>query len=393
IKRYGLIEKTKEYNISNADKGYLPQVSLSAKASYQSDVTEIPVDLPGIDIRGMRKDQYQAMLQLDQVVWDGGNIRARKEVTRATSEVDKQKLEVDMYAINERVNQLFFGILLLKEQLKQNQLMQEELQRNYDNVTAYVKNGIANQADLDAVKVEQLNNIQQRHTLEATYRAYSEMLKIMINHPTPLTGNTLKKPDVNALLYKGEAYSAEFIRRPELNLFAAQNQQLEAQRKQLTAKNLPRLGIFVQGAYGNPGLNMLKNEFSAYYVAGVRLSWNFSNLYTRKNESRQLILNQQDVNVQKETFLFNTHLEITQNNSEIKKLTELMKNDEEIITLRNNIKKSAQAKVANGTLTVTEMLREVTAENIARQDKILHEIQLLSAIYELKYTTNQYENK
>lgn len=393
IKRYGLIEKTKEYNISNADKGYLPQVSLSAKASYQSDVTEIPVDLPGIDIRGMRKDQYQAMLQLDQVVWDGGNIRARKEVTRATSEVDKQKLEVDMYAINERVNQLFFGILLLKEQLKQNQLMQEELQRNYDNVTAYVKNGIANQADLDAVKVEQLNNIQQRHTLEATYRAYSEMLKIMINHPTPLTGNTLKKPDVNALLYKGEAYSAEFIRRPELNLFAAQNQQLEAQRKQLTAKNLPRLGVFVQGAYGNPGLNMLKNEFSAYYVAGVRLSWNFSNLYTRKNESRQLILNQQDVNVQKETFLFNTHLEITQNNSEIKKLTELMKNDEEIITLRNNIKKSAQAKVANGTLTVTEMLREVTAENIARQNKILHEIQLLSAIYELKYTTNQYENK
>ena len=144
---------------------------------------------------------------------------------------------------------------------------------------------------------------------------------------------------------------------------------------------------------GNPGLNMLKNEFSAYYVAGVRLSWNFGNLYTRKNESRQLILNQQDVNVQKETFLFNTHLEITQNNSEIKKLTELMKNDEEIITLRNNIKKSAQAKVANGTLTVTEMLREVTAENIAMQDKILHEIQLLSAIYELKYTTNQYENK
>lgn len=127
-------------------------------------------------MRKRSKDQYQATLQLDQVVWDGGNIRARKEVTRATSEVDK--LEVDMYAINERVTQLFFGILLLKEQLKQNQLMQEELQRNYDNVTAYVKNGIANQADLDAVKVEQLNNIQQRHTLEATYRAYGKMLSL-----------------------------------------------------------------------------------------------------------------------------------------------------------------------------------------------------------------------
>ena len=205
----------------------------------------------------MRKDQYQAMLQLDQVVWDGGNIRARKEVTRATSEVDKQKLEVDMYAINERVNQLFFGILLLKEQLKQNQLMQEELQRNYDNVTAYVKNGIANQADLDAVKVEQLNNIQQRHTLEATYHAYSEMLKIMINHPTPLTGNTLKKTRMVKCLncIKEKPILHEFIRtfRKLKSCFAAQNQQLEAQRKQLTAKNLPRLGIFVQGAYGNPG--------------------------------------------------------------------------------------------------------------------------------------------
>ena len=394
IKRYGLIEKTKEYNISNANKGYLPQFSLSAKASYQSDVTEIPIDLPGIDIRGMRKDQYQAMLQLDQVVWDGGNIRARKEVTRATSEVDKQQLEVDMYAVNERVNQLFFGILLLEEQLGQNQAMQEELQRNYDNVQAYVENGIANQADLDAVKVEQLNNIQQRYTLEATHCAYGGMLKIMINHPTPLTGNALKKPDVNTLLYKGgTTYTAGFIRRPELNLFAAQDRQLEAQRRQLTARNLPKLGVFVQGAYGNPGLNMLKNEFSAYYIAGVRLSWDFGNLYTHKNESRQLTLEQQDVNVQKETFLFNTHLEVTQDNSEIKKLTELMKNDNEIITLRNNIRKSAQAKVANGTLTVTEMLREVTAEDLARQDKILHEIQLLSAIYELRNTTNQYDNK
>lgn len=183
------------------------------------------------------------------------------------------------------------------------------------------------------------------------------------------------------------------IRRPELYLFAAQNRQLEISRKQLVAKNFPKLGVFVQGAYGNPGLNMLKNEFSAYYVAGIRLTWNFGNLYTLRNESRQITLNQQDINVRKETFLFNTRLEVTQTNSEIKKLTEVMKNDNEILTLRNNIKKSAQAKVANGTLTVTEMLREVTAENIAKQDKILHEIQLLSTIYELKYTTNRYENK
>lgn len=393
IKRYGLIEKTEEYNISNANKGYLPQLSLSAKAGYQSDVTEIPIDIPGIDIRGMRKDQYQAMLQLDQTIWDGGNIRAKKEVLRADSEIDKRKLEVDMYTINKRVNQLFFGILLLEGQMNQNHAMQEELQRNYNNVNAYVKNGIANQADLDAVKVEQLYNTQQRYTLEASHRAYCEMLRILINRRTPITGHVLMKPDVDTLIYIGETYTPGLIRRPELYLFAAQNRQLEISRKQLVAKNFPKLGVFVQGAYGNPGLNMLKNEFSAYYVAGIRLTWNFGNLYTLRNESRQITLNQQDINVRKETFLFNTRLEVTQTNSEIKKLTEVMKNDNEILTLRNNIKKSAQAKVANGTLTVTEMLREVTAENIAKQDKILHEIQLLSTIYELKYTTNRYENK
>lgn len=392
IKRQDLIERTKEYTIDNANKGYLPQLSLSARAGYQSDVTEIPVELPGVDIRGMRKDQYQALLQVDQVVWDGGEIRARKEVTRAASEVDRQKLEVDLYTLNERVNQLFFGILLLEEQWEQNRAIQEELQRSYDQVKAYMNNGIANQVDLDAVKVEQLERIQQQHTLEATSRAYAEMLRVLINHPAPLSGKNLKKPDVNTLLYKGETYAAGDVRRPELHLFAAQSRQLEAQRRQLTAKNLPRLGMFVQGAYGNPGLNMLKNEFTAYYVAGVRLSWNFGNLYTRKNEFRQLALNRQEVDVQKETFLFNTRLEVTRNHSDIKKWIELMKNDDEMIALRNNIKKSARAKVANGTLTVTEMLREVTAEDLARQNKILHEIQLLSTIYQLKHTTNQYEN-
>lgn len=386
IKQYNLIESLKDFNISNANKGYLPQLSLSAKAGYQSDVTELPVKIPGIDIEGMRKDQYQAVLELNQTVWDGGNIRAQKEITRTSSEVEKQKLDVDMYAINDRVNQLFFGILLLEAQLEQNQLLQEELQRNYNNVEAYVTNGIANQADLDAVKVEQLNTIQKRDEMTATQRAYCQMLKKMINSPSDITGCMLEQPDAATLLKQKEPLE---INRPELYLFSAQNNQFEAQRKMLAAKNLPKFGLFVQGAYGNPGLNMLKNEFSPYYIAGVRLSWNFGNLYTRKNEIRQIELNQNSVDVQKETFLFNTNLQITQSNNEIDKIVKLMKHDEEIIKLRNNIRKSAQAKVANGTLTVTEMLREITAEDVAKQNKSLHEIQLLMAIYNLKNTTNQ----
>lgn len=222
-----------------------------------------------------------------------GQYPRKKEVLRADSEIDKRKLEVDMYTINKRVNQLFLGILLLEGQMNQNHAMQEELQRNYNNVNAYVKNGIANQADLDAVKVEQLNNTQQRYTLEASHQAYCEMLRILINRRTPITGHVLMKPDVDTLIYIGETHTPGLIRRPELYLFAAQNRQLEISRKQLVAKNFPKLGVFAQGAYGNPGLNMLKNEFSAYYVAGIRLTWNFGNLYTLRNESRQITINQQ----------------------------------------------------------------------------------------------------
>lgn len=379
VKQYSLIEKSKDYNLANANKGYLPQLTFSAKATYQSAVTEIPVQIPGITIDGVRKDQYQAVLELNQTIWDGGTIRSQKNIVRAESEIEAKQTEVSLYQLNERINQLFFGILLMDEQLQQNELLQNELERNYRQVSAYIKNGVANQADLDAVKVEQLNASQKKDELEATRQAYIQMLSLMIGEP--LKGK-LQKPDMN-LLEKGNGNQ-----RPELSLFAAQEARLAAQKQLLQAKNLPKFGLFVQGAYGNPGLNMLKNQFTPYYIAGIRFSWNFGNLYTKKNENRQINLNRNNIHVQKETFLFNTNLEITQSNNEIEKLKKIMKNDEEMILLRTNIRRSAEAKVANGTLTVTEMLREVTAENQAKLNKSLHEIQLLTALYKLKNITN-----
>lgn len=380
-KQYGLIEKSKEYNLANAGKGYLPQLSLSAKMTYQSDVTEIPVKLPNQSIDAPRKDQYQAVLQLDQTIWDGGTIHAQKQLVNSKSNVDRQQLDVSMYAVNDRVNQLFFGILLLDEQLKQNELLQDELTRTYKQVSAYVANGIANQADLDAVKVEQLNTQQNQSELEAGRNAYRSMLSALIAVKVD-DDNKPVRPDNTMTPLSTE------IKRPELSLFTAQGYQLDTQKKQLQAKNLPKLGLFVQGAIGNPGLNMLKNEFTPYYIAGIRLSWNFGNLYTKHNENQLISLNRRSIDVQRETFLFNTDLEITQTSNEITKLMKLMKNDDEIISLRNNIRKSAEAKVANGTLTVTEMLREITSEDLAKQNKVLHDILLLIAIYNLKNSTN-----
>ena len=382
VHQYGLVEKTKEYNLENAAKGYLPQFALSAKTSYQSDVTEIPVKLPGVDLKGLSKDQYQVMLELQQKIWDGGGIRMQKKQTIAEAEVEKEKLNVDMYALNDRVNDLYFGILLLDEQIKQNTLLQDELERNYRQITAYVENGIANQADLDAVKVEQLNTKQKRIDLVSSRAAYLKMLSLLVGEAlSPET--VLEKP-----VPQSTVSAVSEIRRPELALFDAQGAGLQVQEKALNVRHLPQFGLFVQGAYGNPGLDMLKNEFSPYYMAGVRLSWNFGSLYTLKNDRRVIEKKRQQLDNNRDVFLFNTRLEMTQQDQAIHSLEKQMRDDDEIIRLRTNIRKAAEAKVANGTLTVTEMLRELTNESLARQSKAMHEIQRLMGIYQLKYTTN-----
>lgn len=381
IKRYQLIEKTKGYNLSNAAKGYLPQFSVSAKATYQSDVTGIPISVPGVDIKPLSKDQYGVTLDINQTIWDGGVVSSRKEMAKTGSEVALKQLEVTLYSINDRVNQLFFGILLLDAKIQQNQLLQDELERNFNLISSYIQNGVANQSDLDAIKVEQLKSMQIKTQLNSNRKAYVDMLLVLIGEPIR-EDIILEKPSVNSEWISGR------IERPELYLFDAQYNDLEMQKKIIRTGYMPKLGLFATGGYGKPGLNMLEDKFAAYYMGGVRLSWNFGGLYTEKNDRRLIEANQSSLAAEKETFLFNTSMEVTQEQSEIKRNRDLLKYDDEIISLRNNVKRSAEIKVANGTLTVTDLMREINAEDLAKQDKIQHEIELLLSIYNLKFTTN-----
>ena len=385
VKQYDLIEQTAQYNISNANKSYLPQLSLSARATYQSDVTQIPVALGaklGIVIPSMSKDQYQAVVEANQLIWDGGVVSAQKKITNAGTEVEKKKLELDLFSLNERVNQLYFGIFLLNEQLKQNAILQNELQTNFNRIEVFKQNGVANQTDLDALKVEQLNADQRETEIKTTRKSYCLVLSAMTSLKID-ENTTLAKPEINLT-----GLTDTVVRRPELALFDAQNKMYESQKTLLNAGNLPRLGAFVQGGVGKPALNMFNNGFSPFYIGGLRLSWNFSGFYSQKNNLNKIDISKKIVDIQKETFLFNTDLITKQQKAEIEKLQSAINNDDEIIRLRGNIKKSASAKVDNGTLTVTDLIREINAENIAIQTKSLHEIQLYMAVYQLKNTTN-----
>ena len=385
IKQYGLIEKTKEYNLSNAAKGYLPQVTFSAQATYQSDVTEIPIDLDaigltGVEIPSVSQDQYKMELALSQTLWDGGAIRSERKALRTQAEVDQRDMDVNIYTINDRVNQIYFGILLAEAQLEQNKVLQAELRRNCDQVSSYIKNGIANQSDLDAIQVDLLKAKQTEAQFEHTKRAYREMLSRLIGEEIGEETRLVKPEAVRPLTKENN--------RPELELYQARIRNLRAQDSRITAGMMPKLGLFVTGGYGKPGLDMFEDNFKVYYLAGVKLSWNLGSLYTRKNDRRKIQTGIRSIETQRETFLFNTSLDVAQRNATIDKYIDQLKYDDEIIALRGSVKRASEAKMANGTLSGTDLTRDIHAEQSAIQDKILHEMELLQAIYNLKYVTN-----
>lgn len=385
IKQYDLIEKTKEYNLANASRGYLPQVMLSAKATYQSDVTKMPFDLAQLGMQGIKiptlsKDQYGVTLEINQTIWDGGEISSQRAIARTGSAVEEKKVEVNIYSINDRVNRIYFGILLTDARIEQNRLLKKELQRSYDRVYSCMLGGIANASDLDAVRVDQLKAEQNEAALLCTRQAYVEMLSQLIGEEIDATAEFVKPSIMRP--------STDAINRPELELYDMQVKNFEAENRRVSSALYPRFGLFITGGYGRPGLDMLKNEFSPYYLAGVRMSWNIGSFYTEKNRRWVIRNNIQSVEAQRETFLFNTRLDIAMKDKSIEKYVEQLKYDDEIIRLKTSIREASEKKMENGTLSGTDLMRDVNAEQMAIQDKILHEMELLSAIYDLKFATN-----
>lgn len=380
VRQYELLQLAEKYTLSNVVKGNLPQISLSGKISYQSEATTFPFEIPGLGIKGLPKDQYQALVEIKQNVWDGGKIRHQKAQVKAVTEENARQLDTSMYALEERVNQVFFGILLLDEQRTQNKLLEEELVRNLKTVEAYRMNGTANDADVDAVQVEILQTKQQRIQLENNRTAYLRMLSLLTGKEFPAQAQLIRPEPV--------ATTSSGFNRPELRWYEAQEQTVAIQRKGLQSGYLPSFSLFAQGAYGNPGLDILKDKFRAYYLVGARFTWNFGSLYTLKNDRKKLDNQLQKIQNERDLFLFHTQLQVAEEDGTIQSLRQQMKKDEEIIRLRENIRRSAQAKVANGTLSVSDMLKEITAENLARQAKAVHEVQLLMHLHQRKHLTN-----
>lgn len=376
IKEYNLIMHSKAYNLANAQKGLLPQIVLTAKATYQSAVIKIPIaSMPSI-----KKDQYGAQLEVTQLIWDGGLIRSTKEGITSSAQAEERTMDVTIYAIRERVNQLFFGVLLCDAQIEQNRLFQAELERNSNLIAAYIAGGVANETDLDAVKVEQLKAKQGLIQLQKSRQAYIEMLSLFMGEELS-EEQQLMKP---ALV----PFVEDEIHRPELKMFDAQIESLHAKERLIHAELTPKLSLFVNGGYGRPGINLLDTEFRAYYLAGVRLLWNIGSFYTIKNNKRLLENSIQSVQNQQALFLFTTRLQISESRKQLETYQDQIKYDDEIIALKGSIKRASEAKMANGTLSGSDLIRDIHSEQLAKQEKIIHEMELLLTLYNLKFTTN-----
>jgi len=376
-KQRGLIERSKEYSISNAAKGFLPLITINGQDTYQSDVTDLPIELPEYNVDQLSQHQYKVYGDVSVNLYDGGVIKNQKQSYTATAKVDEQKLEVELYKLKDRINQLFFGVLLLDAQLAQNELLKNDIQRGIQQTAASIANGAALKSSGDVLRAELLKADQKTIELKAARAAYVEMLGLMI-------GKSLN--DSTQLIKPQQLPVAGEIHRPELTLYDFQREAINVQNKMLSARNRPKLSLFFQGGYGRPALNMLDNQPDLYYVTGVRLNWTISGFYTVKKEKALLDISRSTIDLQKQTFLYNTNLSMQSQRGGVNKFQNVLASDDEIIQLREKIKNAASAQLGNGVITSNDYFRDVTAEDQARQTKIVHEIQLLHAQYNLHTT-------
>ena len=389
IRQYDLIRQTTELTVSNIRKGWLPQVSASAQATLQSDVTAWPDQMQtmlgtmGISVKGLRKDQYRVGVDVQQTVYDGGTLRHQQEIARRQGDVQTAQTEATLYQVRQRVNEMYFGLLLLDEQMQLNRDLQQVLTANEQKLATMRKGGTAAESDYNAVKAERLNVVQQMTGLEAQRRAVARMLSAFCG--LEVTKVVKPVPSVAPL-------SQPTGLRPELKAIDAQLRLTDAQERALTAGLLPRLGVFAQGYYGYPGLNMfedmMQHRWSLNGIVGARLTWNIGALYTHKNDKARLGVQRDQFNVQRDVFLFNNNLEQIQQREDMERYRRLMADDEEIISLRQSVRRAAESKLAHGIIDVNDLVREINAENAARVQQSVHEIEMLKEMYDLKFTTN-----
>jgi len=388
IKQYDLISQTTQLTVKNIMKGWLPQIAIAAQATYQSDVTSWPESMKatlqqlGINMKGLSKDQYKVGIDLQQTIYDGGTISSQRSIARQEEKVQKAQVETNLYQVRKRVNEMYFSLLLLNEQILLNNDVKALLLSSEKKLASMLKGGTIATSDFENIRAERLSVEQQNESL----KSQQQMLQHLLSTFCGIKVSNVQKPAPFKTTISTN-------KQPEMQLFDNQLQLSSIKEKALNSQVRPKLGIFAQGFYGYPGLNMFEDmmnrKWSLNGMVGVKLSWNIGALYSLKNDKAKLRLQREMTENAREIFLFNNQLEEIQQNENIKRYHTMKQTDDEIIMLRTNIRKAAESKLSHGIIDVNNLLREINNENAAKIQQTIHDIEMLKEMYNLKYTNNE----
>lgn len=379
-KQKEIIEQSGQALIKSINTAFLPQLDLNGQATYQSEVLSIPIKLPGMKISEIDKDQYKATLDVKQMVYDGGLTNAQKEYQNNSSQLEQQKIEVELFKIKDRVNQLYFSILLSDENLDLMNNFKSEIKNKLNKITASVQNGISLPLNADMLKAELIKTEQKIIEIKYSKSASIRMLSL-------LSGGNVNEKNTFLIPTLISFEENNQIKRPETKLFSLQEKQFDAQSKISLFKTRPKFNFFLQAGYGKPAFNMFDNSFSPFYIGGLKFSWNIWNWKSTSFERQSIELNKTLIAKQRETFELNTQISLSQQASEISKYKALINKDQELINIRQKIKNTISLQLENGTATSSDYITELNNENQARLGLKMHELQMLLGI--ISYRTTQ----
>jgi Outer membrane protein len=372
IKQRQLLKDAGQLKIKTLNNTFLPQAFINGQATYQSDVTSLPIKLPNVNIEGLSKDQYKVSLDLSQTIYDGGNVSKQKKLENLSVETDEQTLDAELYKLKDRVNQLYFGIILIQESEKQVDVIKKDVENKLAKIESGVKNGIMLESNADVLNAEIIKLDQQLIEFSENKKSCFKML-------AELMGEAINETPVLDLPADPEIASSFENKRLEMKIFDLQLKKTDVLKDMVSVKTMPRFSAFGQAGYGRPGLNMLKNEFKEYYMVGAKVSWNIWN-WNQNHTDRKIIDIQKDIiNSQKDIFEKNLKISAEKQMGDIRKLQSLIEKDSELIELRNKIVKTYSSQLDNGIITSTEYLTEVNNQLQARLIMESHKIQLIQA--------------
>jgi len=365
-----LLENNTALKIKNYNTTYFPQISANGQMTYQSEVTTIPKILPFMTPIVMNKDQYKVTLDVNQMIWDGGTTESQKLIEESTLNADLKSVDVELSKIKERINIIFFNILLARQNENIIKNISDNLKEKLRTVEVSIKNGVLLQSNAEVLQAEILKTEQQYIEISAMKLSAIQMLKEYMNQNIP-DDVVLIKPEINTGILSYDN------KRQEMELFDLQIKKIDISKKLINSKITPKMYAFGQTGYGRPGLNMLSNNFDFYYYLGAKLSWNFSALYQMKRDIEIADIQKDIIKAQKETFEKNLKISTQKEISDISKYSSLIEKDIEIIALREKVTKSASTQLESGVITASDYINELNAEKQARLNKELHEMQLI----------------